>query len=184
MLFSVHYRHMTGAVHVLKAHPTQPPEKIQNTHPQTQTLTHTHKEALGDHQRGCYQIWTECIRGFSKEVFLDWFKASLVGHYCGWKNTGPTDDTFDLDTLVQAATTAKDDEICSLFLFAPLHGPILPCSFSCKYTEHQNLSDLRCHPLWMVCRGQNQAHDVLTHLLTHFYLEHSIGFRFLLEVKC
>lgn len=29
------------------------------------------------------------------------------------------DDTFDLEKLVLAATTAKDDEICSLFLFAP-----------------------------------------------------------------
>ncbi len=92
---------------------------MKNIHAQTLTHTHTHTEAPGDHQRGCYQIWTECIRGFSKEVFLDWFKACLVGHYCGWKNTGPMHDTFDLDKLAYAATTAKDDEIFSLFLFAP-----------------------------------------------------------------
>lgn len=70
------------------------------TYTHRRTHSYAHKEAPGDHQRGCYQIWTECIRGFSEKVFLDWFKASLVGHYCGWKNTSPTDDTFDLDALV------------------------------------------------------------------------------------
>ena len=66
MLFSVHYRHMTGAVYILKAHPTFL-EKMKNIH--THARTHIHKEAPGDHQRGCYQIWTECNRGFSKEFF-------------------------------------------------------------------------------------------------------------------
>lgn len=110
---------VTGAVCVLRVLPTQPPEKVENIHGQI----HTHTEAQRDHQRGCYQIWTECIRGFSKEVFLDWLKASLVGHYCGWKNTGPTHDTFDLDSLVLAATTARDEEICFVPLPAPCVDP-------------------------------------------------------------
>ena len=70
--------------------------KLTDTH-----TSHVHKEALGDHQRGSYQIWTEHIRGFSKEVLLDWVKPSLVVVTLLWlEKHRPTDDTFDLEMLV------------------------------------------------------------------------------------
>ena len=144
MLFSVHYRHMTGAVYILKAHPTFL-EKMKNIH--THARTHIHKEAPGDHQRGCYQIWTECNRGFSKEFFSGlvqsqsggtllwlekhwshawrvWFRYISIGchHSKGWWNL------FS-------------------FFFAP--PPTWTLSAPSEYIEHKNLNDLRCHPLWM-----------------------------------
>ena len=98
MLFSVHYRHMTGAVYILKAHPTFL-EKMKNIHTHTHAHTYT-KRHRGTTNEGATKFGLSAIGGFQKSFFLDWFKASLVGHYCGWKNTGPTHDAFDLDTLV------------------------------------------------------------------------------------
>lgn len=96
-----------------------------------------------------------------------------MGHYCGWKNTGPTDDTFDLEKLVYAATTAKDDEICSLPLvarppFPP--GPLLPCAFSCKYTVKEFEQFIMPSVMDGLQGVIEQAHNVLTTFHTGFCL--------------
>lgn len=52
--------------------------------PSREDEKHTDTEALKDHQRGCYQIWTDALGGFQKSFFWIgskpvWWDIIVVG---------------------------------------------------------------------------------------------------------